>query len=115
MGGSSSGSMIYMREIYGYGISYGVLYFSRLVGLAPKKVVDVGINGTNLSDIRNGTDCIQYDTNAGKMPGFNWIKFHYDTHFHNLGRLGRIVPMMIDLGVTIGFGLDENTTLFMDN
>jgi hypothetical protein len=60
IGGSSAGSMIYMDQTYGYGSAYGVLYFSRAFGMAPKTISDANVNGTNLFDIRNGTDCIQY-------------------------------------------------------
>jgi cyanophycinase-like exopeptidase len=49
------------------------------------------------------------------MKGFNWIPFYFDTHFHARGRFGRIAPMMVDLKVQFGFGLDENTTMFIDN
>ena len=56
--GSSAGSMIYDNNTYGYGSPYGVIYFANSVGLAPKTVQDVSNNGTNLFDMRNGTNCI---------------------------------------------------------
>lgn len=55
--GSSAGSMVYADETYGYGSPYGVLYFANSVGLAPKTILDADVNGTNLSDVRNGTNC----------------------------------------------------------
>ena len=81
--GSSAGSMIYDRNTYGSGSSYGVLYFSRSVGLAPKTVADAGVDGSDLSDDRNGSDCLQFRENAGYMPEFRWLEgIIFDTHFH---------------------------------
>jgi hypothetical protein len=50
--------MIYDDNTYGYGSPYGVIYFANSVGLASKTIPDAGINGSNLSDVRNGTDCV---------------------------------------------------------
>lgn len=113
--GSSAGSMIYSKKTYGYGDPYGTIYFANSVGLAPKKLTDADLGGTTLFDVRNGTDCIQYDYNAGKMAGFGWFDLHFDTHFHVWGRIGRIASMMVDLGHNLGFGLDENTAFFYEN
>jgi cyanophycinase len=59
--GSSAGSMVWANQTFGSGASFGALYFKNLVGLAPKKVSDGGVNGTGLSDDRNGTKSLQYD------------------------------------------------------
>lgn len=75
-------------------------------------MTDADIGGTNLHDARNGTDCLQYNYGSGKMPGFNWINFTVDTHFHHEGRIGRIAPFMIDMKVPLSIGIDENTSLF---
>jgi hypothetical protein len=55
--GSSAGSMIYDQSTYGYGSPYGVIYFANSKGLAQKTIPDANVNGTNLSDMRNGTNC----------------------------------------------------------
>jgi cyanophycinase len=68
-----------------------------------------------MNDVRNGTSCIQYDENAGKMPGFNWIDAIFDTHFHARGRLGRAAEVLIDLKRLLSIGLDENTAFFYEN
>jgi cyanophycinase len=104
--GSSAGSMVYADETYGYGSPYGVLYFANSVGLAPKTISDADVNGTNLADVRNGTNCTQYDENAGRMPGFRWTSIIFDTHFHVWGRIGRIAPFLVDLERPIAVGLD---------
>lgn len=52
--------MIWTNKTFGSGSSFGTLYFKNLVGLAPKKVTDGGINGTGLTDNRNGTKSLQY-------------------------------------------------------
>jgi len=108
--------MIYSDQTYGYGTSYGALFFSNSYGLAQKQITDADVGGTALFDIRNGTDCNLYKHNAGKMAGFNWLKnLFIDTHFHNRGRIGRIASMMVDLGLSFGVGIDENTTFFIKN
>lgn len=58
--GTSAGSMVMCNPLYGGGISYGHLYFSTRVGLAPKNISDGGINGSSIEDVRNGTKGIQY-------------------------------------------------------
>lgn len=60
LSGTSAGSMIMCSPIYGNGITYGHLYFANKVGLAAKNVSDGRVNGTGLSDTRNGTSGLQY-------------------------------------------------------
>jgi cyanophycinase len=86
-----------------------------LVGLAPKKVSDGGVNGTGLDDVRNGTKSLQYEDNAGRMTAFNMLNFTTDTHFNARGRLGRLVPVLLEFKETFGIGVDENTSLYYDN
>jgi cyanophycinase-like exopeptidase len=74
--------------------------------LAPKKISDGGINGTGLSDLRNGTKSLQYSYNGGKMTSFGFVDFLTDTHFNARGRFGRIVPVLIDLNMKFGIGID---------
>ncbi len=40
------------------------------------------------------------------MPGFNMVPFLSDTHFDNRGRLGRIIPALIQLKMDLGVGVD---------
>jgi len=54
--GVSAGTAVQAKTTYGGGSSFGILYFSNLVGLAYNKVAD----GHGLDDVRNGTDCLQY-------------------------------------------------------
>lgn len=49
------------------------------------------------------------------MPGFNMVPFLSDTHFDNRGRLGRIIPALIQLKMDLGVGVDESTAFFYDN
>ena len=60
LGGTSAGTMIWSNPAYGGGSSFGHLYFSDLMGLAPKKISDGAVNGTGLHDTRNGTSGLQY-------------------------------------------------------
>ncbi len=90
--------MMYDTHTYGGGSPYGALYFAKSYGLATKTVPDARVNGTGLNDTRNGTDCLQSRENGGKMPGFKWIDtIIFDTHFHAWGRMGRMIPFLIDL------------------
>lgn len=67
--GVSAGTAIQSKVAYGGGSSFGILYFSTLVGLAPNKIAD----GNGLDDVRNGTDCLQYSENGAKIQGFGLI------------------------------------------
>jgi cyanophycinase-like exopeptidase len=60
-----------------------------------KQVSDGDVNGTGNYDVRNGTDSLQYRDNGSIMPGFGFLSFLIDTHFDARGRLGRIVPGMV--------------------
>lgn len=68
--GTSAGTMIMSNPTYGDGISFGHLYWNAKVGLAQKSTKDGAVNGTGLSDTRNGTKGLQFEDNGGKMPGF---------------------------------------------
>ena len=106
LAGTSAGSMMWGQMTFGGGTSFGLLYFANSVGLAPKNVADGALNGSGLQDTRNGTKSLQYEYNAGKMVGFGMINFAVDTHFHARGRLGRLVPMLVNLQVSLGIGID---------
>lgn len=97
---------------YGGGSAHGILYFSNSVGLASNSVVD----GNGLDDVRNGTDCLQYSENGAKLQGFGFVDtFQIDTHFDRRGRLGRLIPVMNELRVAIGVGIDEEATFYYEN
>ena len=113
--GTSAGTMIMSSPMYGGGLTYGHLYFSNSVGLAQKKVSDGGINGTGLSDTRNGTKGLQYEDNGGMIPGFDFVDLLMDTHFDARGRLGRIIPGLVQTKKPIGVGVDESTCLYYNN
>jgi cyanophycinase len=115
--GTSAGNAIMSNPTFGEGIPYGHIYFSNSVGLAPKKVNDGAVNGSGLSDTRNGTKGLQYTDNGGFISGFPAISSIYesDSHFDARGRLVRIVPDMKQLNKTYAFGVDEDTALFLDN
>lgn len=55
--GVSAGTAVQSKTIYGGGSPFGILYFSNLVGLAPNSIS----SGNGLNDVRNGTDCLQYE------------------------------------------------------
>lgn len=102
--GVSAGTAVNSKIIYGGGSSFGILYFSNSVGLAPNSVA----NGAGLDDLRNGTDCLQYEENGAKLDGFGFVTdFQIDTHFDRRGRLGRLIPVLTELKKPIGVGIDE--------
>jgi cyanophycinase len=49
------------------------------------------------------------------MQGFNWVDFTFDVHFNSYGRMGRLVPIMSELKIKVGLGIDENTSFFYEN
>jgi cyanophycinase len=101
--GVSAGTAIQSVNTYGGGSSFGILYFSNSVGLAPNPVKD----GNGLDDVRNGTDCLQWEENGAKLPGFGFVDtFQTDTHFDRRGRLGRLVPALSELKQAVGTGID---------
>jgi cyanophycinase len=49
------------------------------------------------------------------MQAFNMVDFVTDTHFNARGRLGRLIPVLVDLSSPFGFGVDENTSFYYNN
>lgn len=49
------------------------------------------------------------------MPGFNLFPHFVDTHFSQRGRLGRIIPALLDVNKTVAVAMDENTCLYYNN
>lgn len=108
LAGTSAGTMIMGNPTYGEGSSFGQIYFSNAYGLARKQVQDGAVDGTGLADVRNGTDCLLYDYNGGRMPGFGFVpdSFVTDTHFDRRARLARLIPAIKGLNKTFGVGAD---------
>lgn len=115
LGGTSAGTMIWSNPAYGGGSSFGHLYFSQLVGLAPKKISDGVVGGSGLHDTRNGTSGIQYEENGAMFQGFGELPFLLDTHFDVRGRLGRLIPAQVQTKSDIAIGIDEPACLYYDN
>jgi cyanophycinase len=106
--------MIWGPQTVGGGDSFGILYFRNSIGLAPKAVSDGGVGGSGFDDTRAGTSSLQYEHNGGKMPGFGWVHMYVDTHFNARGRLGRLPPILSDIGLSLGVGIDERTAFFLE-
>lgn len=110
--GVSAGTAIQSAVSYGGGSSFGILYFSNLVGLAPNSITD----GHGLDDVRNGTEGLQYSENGAKIQGFGFVDtFQIDTHFDKRGRLARMVPVLNELRMAVGVGIDEEAVLYYEN
>lgn len=105
----SAGTAAMASTTYGGGSPFGILYFSRSQGLAPLSVKD----NYGMNDIRNGSDCLQYDENGARLKSFGFVDFAVDTHFDVRGRLGRLVPAMKELNTTVGVGIDEYACLYI--
>lgn len=90
----------------GGGDSFGTLYFKNSIGLAPKKITDADTGGSGFDDNRNGNKSLQFDHNGGKMTAFGMINFFADTHFNARGRLGRLPPVLVDIKLNLGVGID---------
>ena len=111
MSGTSAGSMMWGPMTVGGGDSFGTLYFENSKGLAPKQIKDADMGGSGLSDDRDGNKSLQHYYNAGKMKGFNFVDWFADTHFNARGRLGRLAPILKDIKLSLGFGIDEKTAM----
>ena len=48
------------------------------------------------------------------MKGFGFVNFFADTHFNARGRLGRLPPILKDIKLSIGVGIDEKTALLYE-
>mgnify|MGYP002369577292 CR=1 FL=1 len=114
--GTSAGTMIMSTETYGEGISFGQLYFSNKVGLAPKRVADGSQNGTGLKDDRKGQSGLQWTDNGGYTSGFPALGNSYqtDSHFDARGRLVRLIPALFKFKRQYGIGVDEDTVFYVD-
>jgi len=48
------------------------------------------------------------------MKGFNFVNWFADTHFHARGRLGRLPPILKDIKLALGVGIDEKTAFLYE-
>ncbi|GGI15573.1 cyanophycinase [Gottfriedia solisilvae] len=97
--GTSAGTSVQSPKTYGEGISYGYLYFNKL---ASKKISDVSLADSTHPD------------NGGYTTGFGFVNAAIDTHFDARGRIGRILLAERDLNLKVGYGIDENTALYLN-
>ena len=49
------------------------------------------------------------------MKGMSFLDFVVDTKFDGEGRLGRLVPALVDLKQNLGIGIDEHACLYWEN
>lgn len=109
--GTSAGTAIMASVTFGEGIPYGYVYFN--ARLASKAVT----SSTGLKDDTEGLTALRYYDNGGAMTGFGfaWPGVAIDTHFDARGRLGRLLPAMHSLGLSMGIGVDEDTAFFLND
>lgn len=114
--GVSAGTAINAKLSHGGGDAFGMLYFSRSVGLASKVVADCTYQESGFVDLRNGTDCLQYEVNGAKFPSFSFLpNIQVDTHFDQRSRLLRLIPAMVDIEIATGVGIDQLAVFYYDN
>ena len=73
------------------------------------------LGGTSLESVVHGLT--ENPDRPGLLlgPGLGFFRFGMlDQHFIKRGRLGRLIVAMAKTGVQKGFGIDENTALFVD-
>lgn len=59
---------------------------------------------------------MQYEVNGAKFPSFSFLpNIQIDTHFDQRSRLLRLIPSMVDIGISMGVGIDELAVFFYDN
>jgi len=106
--GSSAGTAIMSDPLFGTGWSYGYYYFN--ADLKHCKV------GEELEDDREGTDGFRYDANGALMKGFGFVENALtDSHFDARGRFGRLAAALKSANMSYGFGVGEDTVLFLDH
>ncbi len=111
MAGDSAGNHAMNVKMHAAGISYGYLYYG--ANLQDRAVTDY----LSLGDTRDGTTALRYFENGGTMKGLGFLPATLlsDTHFDTRsGRLGRLASALRHMGITQGFGVDENTGVLVD-
>jgi cyanophycinase len=112
--GDSAGTAIAPAVSYGEGISLGYLNQNTLRQITP---ADCPYNAT-------GASCLSYPDSAHpdygtKIAGLGMVpNAVVDTHFDNrpsrTGRLGRLVAALKNTGSGVGYGIDQNTALYLN-
>ncbi|XP_037049004.1 cyanophycinase-like [Bradysia coprophila] len=106
--GTSAGMAVQGEYTFGAGRSYGYYYFN-----ADLKFCNIG---DEFEDDRDPSDIFRSGENGAYLQGFGFIqKILVDTHFDARGRFVRLIVAMRKIGVTLGFGVDENTVLYIEN
>lgn len=109
--GDSAGNHILNVTMHGAGISYGYLYFG--ADLQAKTVA----TSNPFGDTREGSTSLRYFDNGATLKGLGFLPASLlsDTHFDSRsGRLGRLIAAQRALGITQGFGVDEDTGFLVD-
>ncbi|KAJ6645247.1 Cyanophycinase [Pseudolycoriella hygida] len=106
--GTSAGMAVQGEQTFGSGTSYGYYFYNG--DLKQLKV------GEELADDRDPNDEYRYDENGAYVKGFGFLTDALvDTHFDARGRFGRLIVAMRSVGVVHGFGVDEDTALYIHN
>lgn len=110
--GDSAGTAIAPSTSYGEGISIGYLNQNTLRAITPADCPY--ISATAASCLTSPT--ADFGT---KMKGFGFIpNANVDTHFDNrggkTGRFGRLIAALKNIGPQVGYGIDQNTALYVN-
>ena len=116
--GDSAGTAIAPATSYGEGISIGFLNQNTLRAITPANCPYVA----PAADGTAATSCLRHPVNADfgtKIKGFGFVpNANVDTHFDNrngrTGRLGRLIAALKNIGPTVGYGVDQNTALYLN-
>ena len=116
--GDSAGTAIAPATSYGEGISIGYLNQNTLRAITPADCPYVA----PASDGTAATSCLRHPVNADfgtRIKGFGFVpNANVDTHFDNrngrTGRLGRLLAALKNIGPTVGYGVDQNTALYLN-
>lgn len=111
--GDSAGTAIAPATSYGEGISIGYLNQNTLRPITPADCPYVSATAAS---------CLAHPTNPDfgtKIKGFGFVpNANVDTHFDNrnsrTGRLGRLIAALKNIGPTVGYGVDQNTALYLN-
>jgi cyanophycinase len=103
--GTSAGMSAMGEYAYGYGYSLEALSHN---DMEFKSLADIPVSDSIISDLS--------DNNLA-TPGIGLVEDHIllDTHFDRRGRLGRLMVALRDSGQSIGIGVDEGTSLNIEN
>jgi cyanophycinase len=110
--GDSAGTAIAPSTSYGEGISIGYLNQNTLRAITPADCPY--ISATAASCLTSPT--ADFGT---KIKGFSFIpNANVDTHFDNrggkTGRFGRMIAALKNVGPQVGYGIDQNTALYVN-